>query len=62
MSKFNKIFCIGFNKTGTTSIAKLFRDSGITTTDGGVVWYYTYGIDENKSIYDTKGLDKWERW
>lgn len=29
----SKVFCIGFNKTGTTSLEKLFIDSGYTTAD-----------------------------
>jgi len=26
---FNKIFCIGFNKTGTSSLHKLFEELGL---------------------------------
>lgn len=35
---FNKVFCIGFNKTGTSSLHKLFEDLGLKSWHG----YYSH--------------------
>ncbi len=35
---FNKIFCIGFNKTGTSSMHQLFLDLGLRSYHG----YYSH--------------------
>lgn len=35
-----KIFCIGFNKTGTTSLNKYFNDNKINSTHNSKWWYY----------------------
>ena len=35
-----KIFCIGFNKCGTTSLHELFKDMGLKSTHNATWWYW----------------------
>ena len=47
-----KIFCIGFNKTGTTSMAKLFDNIGyqVASQRAGEALVKDWLIDESKNI------------
>lgn len=59
--KFNKIFQIGFNKCGTTSIHKFFKENGLSS----IHWDRGYLARTIKSNVDAKrdilfGYDKWD--
>ena len=59
--QFNKIFQIGFNKCGTTSIHDLFLDSGLRSVhwDKGIVAQkIVYNMAHNKKMLD--GIDQYD--
>jgi hypothetical protein len=59
--KFNKIFQIGFNKCGTTSIHNLFVQCGLKSVHHGkgiIARKICYNIINNKKMLD--GVDKYD--
>jgi hypothetical protein len=56
--KWNKVFCIGLNKTGTTSLHLAFQKMGLKSFHGGTFDYRIDAFSDGRYYQNYKDLDK----